>query len=244
VPVAVGKILIMPNPYFRFKHFTIQQDQCIMKVCTDSCILGAWTVLRLCGAAKILDIGTGTGLLPLMLAQKSGARIDSIESDAESARQARENFLQSPWADRIIGMEGDVRKFSFHSVYDFVITNPPFYESDLRSPELKKNKAKHADTLTLDELITVIQSRLSAKGAFSILLPFLRTNYFENLAFVNGFFLHEKLIIRQTPKHVPFRAIGIYKRNHCGNILLSELTIKDKDGKYSEDFSDLMKAYY
>ena len=92
----------MPNPYFRFKQFIIQQDRCTMKVCTDSCILGAWTALQLDkGAKTILDIGTGTGLLPLMLAQKTESLIDTIESDPESAGQARENIRQSPWDNRI-----------------------------------------------------------------------------------------------------------------------------------------------
>jgi tRNA1Val (adenine37-N6)-methyltransferase len=215
-----------------------------MKVCTDSCILGAWTALRLSGAKRILDIGTGTALLPLMLAQKSGALVDTIESDPESAGQARENILQSPWPERIQVMEGDVRSQLFQSSYDFVITNPPFYESDLRSPEMKKNHAKHSQSLTLDELVSVIRTVLQPDGAFSVLLPFIRTNYFENLASVRGFFLNEKLLIRQTPKHVPFRTICLYKRSLPEKILLSELTIHDAAGKYSREFSELMTEYY
>lgn len=214
-----------------------------MKVCTDSCILGAWTALRLSGAKKILDIGTGTGLLPLMLAQHSEALIETIESDTESAGQARENILQSPWSDRIRGIEGDVRSYSFPSAFDFIITNPPFYESDLRSPEPEKNKAKHAESLKLDELIVVILSCLHLNGAFSILLPFHRTDYFEKLAMENGFFLHEKLIIRQTPVHLPFRSIGLFRLQKPADVVAKELIIKDK-GKYSLEFADLMKAYY
>ena len=234
----------MSNSYFRFKQFTIQQDRCAMKVCTDSCILGAWTALRLSGAKNILDIGTGTGLLPLMLAQKSESLIDAIESDPDSFAQAEENIQQSPWSDRIRLIAGDVRAYSFSSAYDFIISNPPFYESDLRSPEIKKNNARHGESLTLDELIAVLRSCLHENGAFSILLPFLRTNYFENLATVNGFFLHEKLIIRQTPKHVPFRSVCLYRRHNTENILSAELTIKDENGKKSFAFSELMKEYY
>jgi|SRR5450432_859646 tRNA1Val (adenine37-N6)-methyltransferase len=234
----------MPNSYFRFKQFTIQQDRCTMKVCTDSCILGAWTALRLSGAKRILDIGTGTGLLPLMLAQKSESLIDTIESDPGSFAQAKENIQQSPWSDRIRLIAGDVRAHSFSSAYDFIISNPPFYESDLRSPEIKKNNAKHGESLTLDELITVLRSCLHENGAFSILLPFLRTNYFEKLSAVNGFFLHEKLIIRQTPQHVPFRTVCLYSRHIPENVLSGELTIKDENGEKSFAFSKLMKEYY
>ncbi|HCL83101.1 MAG TPA: tRNA methyltransferase, partial [Chitinophagaceae bacterium] len=129
----------MSNSFFRFKKFTIQQDRCAMKVCTDSCILGAWTAGRLQGAARVLDIGTGTGLLPLMLAQKTGATLDTIESDPEAVVQAGENIRQSPWAGRIRLLAGDVRTYPFTSFYDFIIANPPFFESDLRSPVDKKN---------------------------------------------------------------------------------------------------------
>jgi tRNA1Val (adenine37-N6)-methyltransferase len=234
----------MPNNYFRFKHFTIQQDRCTMKICTDSCILGAWTALRLDGVKKILDIGAGTGLLSLMLAQKSEALLDTIESDPESARQAEENIIQSPWPERIRLIEGDVRRFSFEDDYDFIITNPPFYESDLRSPVDKKNRARHDESLTLETLVTVIRSCLRANGAFSILLPFQRTEYFEKLARDNGFFLKEKLTIRQTPRHAPFRTICICGNRKPDSLAVEELTIKDDHGRNSFEFKDLMMDYY
>ena len=187
-----------------------------MKVCTDSCILGAWTSEKLERAEKILDIGTGTGLLALMLAQKSKAVIDGIESDPGSFIQATENILESPWSNRIRIIDGDVRHFSFPYKYDFIISNPPFYESDLRSPDQKKNKARHEVSLTLDELITVIRSCLLKTGLFSILLPYHRTAYFEKLAASNGFFLREKLTIRQTPEHQPFRVLFLYGQEKTG----------------------------
>jgi tRNA1Val (adenine37-N6)-methyltransferase len=215
-----------------------------MKVCTDSCILGAWTASHLPGVKRILDIGTGTGLLPLMLAQNSDAFIDTIESVPESAEQAAENITLCPWSGRIRLLKGDVRHYSFPIVYDFIITNPPFYESGLRSPKQKKNIAKHDESLTLDELIAVIRSILHAEGAFSIMLPFHRTDYFENLAGANGFFLQEKLMIRQTPKHFPFRSICLFGFKNPGQVILNELTIKNEAGKNSPEFLELMKDYY
>lgn len=109
-----------------------------MKVCTDSCLLGAWTAERINGAATILDIGAGTGLLSLMLAQKTTARIDCIETDHDAAMQAQENIAGSPWEERIHLIEADVRKFECKNSYHFVICNPPFFESDLQSPQEKK----------------------------------------------------------------------------------------------------------
>jgi tRNA1Val (adenine37-N6)-methyltransferase len=215
-----------------------------MKVCTDSCILGAWSAGRLMDAKKILDIGTGTGLLPLMLAQKSGVLIDTIETDGESVIQAGENIAASPWHDRIRILKGDVRYYSFGHRYNFIITNPPFYESVLRSPTAKKNEAKHEQSLTLDQLLMVIRSCLHQGGAFSILLPFQRTTYFEKLAENSGFYAQEKLTIRQTPAHSPFRSILLFSTEKKGKPLLSELLIKNEKGKYSLEFSELMNDYY
>jgi tRNA1Val (adenine37-N6)-methyltransferase len=234
----------MPNTYFRFKQFIIQQDKSAMKVCTDSCILGAWTAIHLNGAKKILDVGTGTGLLPLMLAQKSDSLIDSIELDHESAVQAFENISNSPWASRIHLHEGNVLNYPLPSDYDFIISNPPFFESDLRSPVEKKNKSKHDETLTLDELMIVLKKYLKPSGMFSVLLPFHRGGYFEKLAMDNGFFLLEKLTVRQTPSHQPFRNIclfGLQKKEAPGS---EELVIKNETGKYSNEFSNLMSDYY
>ena len=215
-----------------------------MKVCTDSCILGAWTSIRLKTAQEVLDIGSGTGLLSLMVAQKSTARIVGIEYDAEAFAQSFENISQSDWADRIKIFEGDIREFTFPQGYDFIISNPPFFESDLRSPQQKKNESKHSETLSLEELIRSIRASLKQSGSFSILLPFHRTDYFENLAALNGFHLQEKMIIRQTHAHPPFRSILLFNYQKVASVLRNELVIKESTGKYSAAFMELMKDYY
>jgi tRNA1Val (adenine37-N6)-methyltransferase len=215
-----------------------------MKVCTDSCILGAWTALRLRGVKSILDIGTGTGILPLMLSQKNTCLVDTIESDLESAGQAKENFQQSPWADRIRLLLGDTRNFMFDKRYDFIITNPPFFESDPPSPLEKKNKAKHDQSLTLDQLVEIIGRTLQPEGKFSILLPFHRHAYFEKLASYRGFSLWETLNIRQTSRHPLFRSIDLFGYQKPSEVFSEELIIKDDQGKNSIDFSKLMADYY
>jgi len=234
----------MPNSFFRFKQFTIHQDKSAMKVCTDSCILGAWTANHLNGANRILDVGSGTGLLSLMLAQKSESHIDSIELDPDSAAQAQENILASPWSARIRLLQGNVLHYPLTADYDFIICNPPFFESDLRSPLEKKNKAKHNETLTLDELIVVLRKRLNIAGNFSILLPQHRSDYFEKLAAENGFFLCRKLIVRQTPAHQPFRSICLFGFQNPEGMNLKELIIKNENGKYTGEFTELMVDYY
>ncbi len=234
----------MPNSYFRFKQFTIHQDRCVMKVCSDSCIFGAWTSKRLGGANKILDVGTGTGLLPLMLAQHSNASIDGIELDKGSSVQALENIKESSWNDRIHLEEADARNYSFKEKYDFIISNPPFFESDLQSPSDKKNNAKHATTFSLGDLMKVISRNLQPDGRFSVLLPFHRSDYFENLATSNGFYLQEKLLLRQTPRHEPFRSICLFGYQKPESVVVEELTIKNAEGKNSREYERLMEAYY
>jgi tRNA1Val (adenine37-N6)-methyltransferase len=234
----------MPNSYFRFKQFIIQQDKSAMKVCTDSCIFGAWSVKHSAGAKKILDVGAGTGLLSLMMAQKSEGLIDSIELDPESASQALENIKASSWSARIRLLEGNVLHYPLPSDYDFIISNPPFFESDLRSHVEKKNKAKHNETLTLDELIVFIRNHLKITGTFSILLPHHRSDYFEKLATTNGFFLREKLTVRQTPFHQPFRCICLFGLQKPETTDSKELVIKTEKGKYTREFVELMSDYY
>jgi tRNA1Val (adenine37-N6)-methyltransferase len=252
----------MRNSYFRFKQFTIQQERSAMKVCTDSCILGAWAAGRLheaktksdtktilnpktiLNSKKILDIGTGTGLLSLMLAQKSDGLIDSIELDPESAAEARENILASPWKERIRLLEGDIRIYALATDYDFIITNPPFYESQLKSPAEKINKARHDESLTLEELITAIRAHLKTTGFFGILLPFHRSEYFEKLAADQGFYLEEKLSIRQTPAHDPFRNICLFSFKKPEELIIGELIIKNENGNYNSEFTELLTDYY
>ena len=234
----------MPNSYFQFKQFTIHQDQCAMKVCTDACILGAWFADKGLPESKVLDIGAGSGLLTLMLAQKVDAQFDAIEKDAPSFKQMKENIEQSKWKDTINAFMGDAITYVFPQLYDFIICNPPFYENDLKSGDTKKNLAKHDTGLTLECLIQVIDQNLAANGSFGILLPFHRTAPFEQLAFDKGFHLHEKLLVRQTPGHNFFRSILHFTRNNIHTGQTGELIIKQKDGNYSSAFTTLLKDYY
>jgi tRNA1Val (adenine37-N6)-methyltransferase len=234
----------MPNSYFRFKQFTIHQYRSAMKVCTDSCVFGVWSSLKIKNAKNILDVGSGTGLLSLMLAQNSSADIDGVELDSESFIQATENINESPWSDRIRIVEGDGRHVLFEKKYGFIICNPPFFESDLQSPDLKKNKSKHDVSFTLEDLIKIVRDNLNTDGAFSVLLPYHRSDYFERLATANGFFLQEKLILRQTPRHEPFRSICLFGYKKQEEIIVEELTIKDAEGKNTREYKSLMKDYY
>jgi len=232
------------NTYFQFKQFTIHQDQAAMKVCTDACILGAWFSAKIPQYTTVLDIGSGTGLLMMMLAQRSQAEIHGIEIDLAAYKQLKENITQNDWKTRLKVFPGDARNFGFPLQYEFIISNPPFFEDDLQSASESEQIAKHSKHLTLDELIQVISNNLQPHGAFGILLPFHRWEYFNQLATRYNFSLTEKLFVRQSPQHPFFRAILHYTRTPDDFAPTFELTIKNATGGYTPEFVELLKDYY
>lgn len=243
----------MPNDYFQFKQFLVKQDKCAMKICTDACLFGAWvancsplTVNRSALTAhRMLDIGTGTGLLSLMLAQElPDAIIDAVEIDEAAAQQARENFDASFWKERLNLHHTSIRQFaeSVNKKYDLIISNPPFYENDLKSNNAQRNLALHSAELKLEELINVVDKLLSNDGSFFVLLPYHRTKNFEVLV-ESRLFIKEKVLIKQTPKHDYFRSMLWLTRKTTSSDQ-SEIIIMDNENEYSDQFKKLLKGYY
>lgn len=218
-----------------------------MKVCTDACLFGALVAQTISDGLptvkNILDIGTGTGLLSLMLAQKTNASIDGLEIDSNACQQAKQNFQQSPWNNKLNAINTDVLLFETGKKYDCIISNPPFFEGDLKSPDKKRNAAMHGNTLNLEQLLTVSQKLLLPDGFFAVLLPFHRTDYFEELAESFNFFTLKKILVKQTAKHNYFRSILLVTDKKC-TAEINELTIKSGNEKYSDDFIYLLKDYY
>ena len=215
-----------------------------MKVCTDACLLGAWFSAKIPQRATVLDIGAGTGLLMMMLAQRTQADIQGIEIDGAAYTQLQENTSQNDWKQRLTVFHGDARTYTFPHKYEFIISNPPFFESDLLSANDREQIAKHSKLLTLDELIRVIAANLQPNGAFGILLPFHRWEYFDKLASLHHFSLTEKLVVKQTPRHAPFRVLLHYTRNQQTIAATHDLTIQQIDGAYTPEFVTLLKDYY
>ena len=232
----------MSNTYFRFKQFNIQQDKCAMKVCTDACILGGWFAPTIPNNSVVLDIGSGTGLLSLMLAQKSNSTFHAVEIDGPCFVQLQENINNSKWNDRITPSYGDIREYSFSSKYDFIIVNPPFYENDLLSIKDEEQVAKHSKQLTLEELVDIIESNLNENGSAGILLPFHRYDYFVELARAKGLFPNQELFVRHSARHPFTRAILRLTRNEKFPEHY-ELSIHDDNG-YTKEFTEILKDYY
>ena len=217
-----------------------------MKVCTDACLFGAfiadWLQVHPVMVNRVLDVGAGTGLLSLMIAQKNQAVIDAIELDRAAADQARENFTASPWSNRLDVLHSDATQYSADHAYDCIVSNPPFFEEDLRSSDQAKNAAKHDTGLTLDQLAGTVDRNLAVTGTFAVLLPYHRVEHFIKLAGLQNLHLLHQVLVRHTAAHPFFRGILLFGRTNTEPTKV-ELVIKNGES-YSDSFYTLLKDYY
>jgi len=237
----------MANTFFQFKQFKTEQAASAMKVTTDGCLFGAWAAAGVAREATyILDIGTGTGLLSLMLAQENKrAKIDAVEMDAPAAAEAGANFKASPWSKRLQVCHTTIQEYAPELVqpYDFIICNPPFFNKDLKSKQPERNLAMHSEALGLEELLDHISRLLAIDGKFALLLPFHRLEEFEILAVSKDFYPEEKIFVHQSTQHDCFRVMLLFSRqSHTPQE--SNLAIRDEFNDYSETFTSLLQPYY
>jgi tRNA1Val (adenine37-N6)-methyltransferase len=192
---------------------------------------------------NVLDIGTGTGLLSLMLAQKTDAQIDAVEIDEQAALQAQENFTNSLWKERLTLYKTSVQHFNPTNAYDVIISNPPFFVQSLKSDLHQNNLAKHAETLSYDDLLVNILKLLKPQGRFFLLLPFEEFKRFETMA---AYQLHlvEKADVSQTTEHKFFRTMGIFTKQESREFMHETISIKDEHNNYTHRFIELLKDYY
>lgn len=234
------------NSFFQFKQFTVNQDKSAMKVCTDACVLGAWAEIE--KAESILDIGAGTGLLSLMAAQRNtSARITSVELEDNAFAQARENIEKSPFNNQITVLHCAIQDFNPDEKFDCIITNPPFFQSDLKSPDAGINQAHHSESLTFEDLLIAIDRLLKPDGIWNILLPVDEGIVFQNLAEKSGWFMIRKLTLFHQKSRKPFRWLMCFKHSEVvdNRIVNEELFIYEEDGKtYHTDFRKLLQNYY
>ncbi len=240
----------MANSHFQFKQFTIHQDKCAMKVTTDSCLFGAWAANRARSLESetnnCLDIGTGTGLLSLMLAQQTNFTIDALEIDANAAEQATENVATSPWRNRIKIHHIDATEFLNKNQYQLIISNPPFYENELKGTDITKNIAHHDSGLSLPQLLRIIKNNLTADGVFFLLLPYKRDEEMRKLFTEHELHIQQITFVKQSVDHGYFRMMltGRLQATSLSETLIDEIAIKDEDGNYTQAFTELLKDYY
>jgi tRNA1Val (adenine37-N6)-methyltransferase len=232
----------MANSYFQFKQFTIHQDHCAMKVTTDACLFGGWCVeqVREMKPGNALDIGAGTGLLSMMLAQENSFPIDALEIDADAAKQAAQNVAAAGYRN-ITVQEADIITAALPK-YDLVISNPPFYEQELLPQSQAKQRAHHHGGLRWEELFRVISNCLSGNGTVLLLLPYKRHRDLEPLLSANGLHLRKEVTVFPTASPNATRLM-IAASNTAGAVAREEITIKN-GADYSERFVQLLRPYY
>jgi len=237
------------NPYFQCKQFIVHQEHTAMKVCTDACLFGAWAAAdgQMQAAKNILDIGSGTGLLSLMLAQKTAATITAIEIEESAYNQTVSNFDLSPWKERLDVVHTSIQDYAANNkqqLFDCIITNPPFYEQDLTSPDHAKNLASHSTALSWDNLAKSVASLLQGNGTWYVLVPTLRAYTMQKIASNYGLYLSEECLMYNDAKHLPIRAMLKFVKQKEATIKRDRIVIKNGDQSYTTDFTRLLKEYY
>lgn len=234
----------MPNPYFQFKQFTVHHDKCAMKVGTDGVLLGAWADVS--KAERILDVGSGSGLIALMLVQRSTADIHAIDIDKGAFAQSTENFERSSWATRL-----NAHHISFHDyaiksneVYDLIVSNPPYFKSETIPPKQQRALARHSLELDMEQLLSNSIKLLSANGRLCLILPSEQLDQLKELAKTNGLFLSRLTHVHPKPGKPPKRILVQLEKEESG--LNEDVLVIEADARheYSMEFKELLKDFY
>jgi tRNA1Val (adenine37-N6)-methyltransferase len=234
----------MPNQYFRFKQFTVNQDRCAMKVGTDGVLLGSWVDVE--KARRVLDIGTGTGLLALMVAQRNEhAFVHALEIDSDAATQAGENARESAWGDRITVIQGDFLAQSFDGEYDLIICNPPYFTQSLKSPDKQRTAARHSDSLPLDRLAKGVSDVLADDGVFAVVLPLQEGDALVNECRECGLEIKRKAYVyAKTDSQTPKRVLLEFSKKSAETIEERIVIEKSERHDYTDQYKALTKDFY
>lgn len=242
---------------FRFKQFEISQDRCAMKVGTDGVLLGAWAS----GGSRILDVGSGTGLISLMMAQRfPNAQVVGIDVDEEACLQAQENVGRSPFKERVHIVNSRLQDFvsdasNFLPVdnllgelgegcFDAVVSNPPFFVGSLKNPDKKRAVARHSDSLPFRDLWQGVKRLLSADGMFSVILPVEVVEQFSSEGYVLGFYLVRRCAVKTVGRKPPKRCLLTFSKCHLSGFEDVVETMTDEGGKRSGWYAKLTDEFY
>lgn len=232
------------NSFFQFKQFRIDQDKTAMKVTTDACILGGLVSSEL-SPKTILDIGAGTGLLSLMMAQKfPEALIQAVEIDQSAYLQARKNIENSFWKDRIRLFNTPIQEWVSKESFDLIVCNPPFFHRSLTSPDLQINLARHGDSLSQEDLVQELEKRLAPDGTVYVLYPEAEGISFS--ASLKNLSVNEVIGIYNHPKDVDRNVFRQVRRLSFDKRTVEERTfcIRNNNKEYTDSFTELLSDYY
>ena len=234
----------MANDYFQFKQFTIHQQRCAMKVGTDGTLLGAWAQVPI-KSARILDIGTGTGLIALMMAQRfPEATVLGIDIDGEAVNQAQENVVLSPFASRVEIRLQNVLDFEYKEGFDAIVSNPPYFVDALTCPDQQRTIARHTISLTYEGLMKSAYRLLKPDGMFTLVIPSECRSTLEAEACLAGFFLSRVTQIRTTPKKQPKRQLIELLKHTVDELYIEEGIIEEYPNVRSSWYQQLTQDFY
>jgi tRNA1Val (adenine37-N6)-methyltransferase len=231
---------------FKFKQFAIQQDKTAMKVGTDGVLLGAWAPINN-NPFSVLDIGAGTGIIALMLAQRTHAeQIDALEIDEDAYEQAVENFESSPWGDRLFCYHAGLDEFieEPEDEYDLIVSNPPFYSEDYKTENEQRDLARFQDAMPFEELVEAADLLLSENGIFALILPFKEEENFIALAKESELYPLKITRVKGTPASSIKRSLLAFSRNEKAEIEIDELIIEIERHNYTPEYVELTKDFY
>lgn len=231
---------------FKFKMFAIQQDRCAMKVGTDSVLLGAWCPIDN-HPFSVLDIGAGTGILSLMIAQRSHAeQIDALEIDEDAHEQCVENFENSPWGDRLFCFHAGLDEFveEPEDEYDLIISNPPFYSEDYKTENSSRDLARFQDAMPFEELVEAADLLLSENGIFAVIIPYKEEEKFIGLCAEVELFPVKVTRVKGTPNTEIKRSLLAFKRYELPVLEADELVIEINRHDYTDAYIELTKDFY
>ena len=244
----------MGSPNFRFKQFTVWHDRCAMKVGTDGVLLGAWCPLATAtseGEYKVLDIGTGSGLIALMLAQRATSIddtpivIDTIDIDASAAEQAKFNFEQSPWSKLLRIYQSSLQEWQSEKEYDLIVSNPPYFQSSLKNPDAQRATARHTDSLSYNELIAHSERLLRRNGILALVLPIEAEEEILSLAAAAGLSPIAITYVHTKPgKPVKRILMALTKGDAVGEVDGNHFYIESADSPRSEEYKKLTEEFY
>ncbi|MFK7785860.1 MAG: tRNA1(Val) (adenine(37)-N6)-methyltransferase [Crocinitomicaceae bacterium] len=227
---------------FNFKHFSISQSETTMKVGTDAMLLGA--IVEAKDPRSILDIGTGTGVIALMMAQRfSEAQVVGIEIDAVACDEASENFENSSWNNHLSALNEDVLEHEFNQQFDLIVSNPPYYENSLLSENDRVSRAKHAEFLPVNQLLRKVVTLLSEDGTFWVIVPFENTQSWIETSDSNGLFLIHSISIIGKEGQGEKRSVLAFSRNQAEPVY-KKITVRNSNNHYTKEYIELTKEFH
>lgn len=233
----------MGTPTFLFKQFTVAHDRCAMKVGTDGVLVGAWASLPERG--RVLDVGTGSGLIALMVAQRApGVQVTGIDIDAAAVEQAQSNVSASPFARRIVVRRQSLQELAASGErFDAIVCNPPFYQEDLLPPDSRRSMARHVNTLSFEELVESVAVLLAPDATFSVVLPTSAFDSFRLLCFARRLMLRRSRLVQTTTRKAPKRVLATFVRGEADWQQETPLILTDSEGR-TADYAALTNDFY